>query len=63
MPVHFALALKDPVVTPAGQFAIYNHTTSDKQLFLLDQGHAKYARQEVQERQLLSELDTFFADL
>jgi len=63
MPVHFALALKDSVVTPPGQFAIYNHTSSDKRLFVLDQGHANYARQDEQERQLLAELDTFFADL
>ncbi len=63
MPVHFALALKDPVVSPAGQFAIYNHTTSDKQLFVLNEGHANYARQEEQKKQLLAELDSFFTKL
>ncbi len=63
MPVHFALALKDPVVAPAGQFAIYNHTSSDKQLFVLDGGHAEYARQDEQKKQLLVELEHFFADL
>jgi cephalosporin-C deacetylase len=63
MPVHFALALKDSVVTPAGQFAIYNHTNSNKQLFILDEGHADYARQDEQKKQLLAELDRFFAGL
>lgn len=63
MPVHFALALKDPVVAPAGQFAVYNHTNSDKQLFVLDEGHADYARQDEQNKQLLLELEQFFADL
>lgn len=63
MPVHFALALKDPVVTPAGQFAIYNHITRDKQLFVLDEGHADYVRQDEQKKQLLVELDKFFSNL
>ena len=62
MPVHFALALKDPVVTPPGQFAIYNHVKSKKQLFVLDEGHSdKYPRKHEQHQQLLHELEAFFA--
>lgn len=63
MPVHYALALKDPVVTPPGQFAIYNNTNSKKQLFVFDEGHSYYPRQYEQEQQLLVELEAFFADL
>lgn len=63
IPVHYALALKDPIVTPAGQFAIYNATTSEKELFVLDEGHAQYPRQKEQEKQLLIELEAFFSDL
>ena len=62
MPVHFALALKDPVVTPPGQFAIYNHTMSEKKLFVLDEGHSdNYPNKTKQQLQLLAELETFFA--
>lgn len=62
MPVHFALALKDPVVTPPGQFAIYNNTPAKKQLFVLDEGHSdKYPRKHEQHQQLLHELKDFFS--
>ena len=63
IPVHYSLALKDPVVTPPGQFAIYNNNASEKHLFIFDEGHAPYPRQHEQERQLLKELETFFAEL
>lgn len=64
MPVHFALALKDPVVTPPGQFAIYNHTQSEKKLFVLDEGHSdNYPNKHKQEQLLTTELVDFFADL
>ena len=64
MPVHFALALQDPVVTPPGQFAIYNHTVSEKQLFVLEQGHSDdYRNKTQQEKLLLEELEEFFESL
>lgn len=63
MPMHFALALKDPVVTPPGQFAIFNHTNSDKKLIVLDEGHGSYPEQHQQEKQLADELKDFFSTL
>lgn len=63
MPVHFALALKDPIVTPPGQFAIYNQVQSKKQLFVLDEGHNHYPNEEKQHRELVAELKQFFKDL
>lgn len=61
VPVHFALALRDPVVTPPGQFAIYNQVKSDKQLFVLEAGHDSYPNQEKQSKELKEELLTFFS--
>lgn len=63
IPIHFALALRDNVVTPPGQFAIYNQVKSDKQLFVLTEGHADYAEKEAEEQRLLKELYTFFQPL
>lgn len=63
VPVHFAPALKDPVVTPPGQFAIYNQVQSTKQLYVLDEGHADYKNKKRQHRELLKELKLFFSDL
>jgi cephalosporin-C deacetylase len=63
VPMHFALALRDAVVTPPGQFAIYNQCNSEKQLFLLDAGHESYPNQEQQADQLLRELAGFFASM
>ena len=60
MPTHFALALKDPIVTPPGQFAIYNAVPGDKQLFVLDEGHSNYPRQQQQHKELNKELEEFF---
>ena len=61
MPAHFALALKDAVVAPPGQFAIYNAKNNDKQLFVLDEGHASYRNQAKQEAELLDEIVEFFS--
>jgi cephalosporin-C deacetylase len=63
LPVHIAAALHDPVVAPQGQFSIYNALPKQKQLFVLDQGHADYPRRDHQERALLLELKEFFAEL
>ncbi|WKJ88737.1 acetylxylan esterase [Methylomonas montana] len=59
-PLHAAVALFDPVVAPPGQFAIYNAWAADKSLFVLDAGHFDYPRKFDQERQLISELQSFF---
>jgi len=63
VPTHIAAALVDPIVTPFGQFAIYNALTSTKQLFLLEQGHADYPHRAAQEVALWLELQEFFAPL
>lgn len=63
IPVHMACALADPVVTPPGQFAIYNSLAGPKQLFTLTAGHMEYTDQVKEEKKLLSELKTFFKDL
>lgn len=60
MPVHFALALRDHVVTPPGQFAIYNAVSAEKQLFVLDAGHTGYPNKVKQHKALMRELDAFF---
>lgn len=62
-PVHVAAALSDPVVTPPGQFSIYNGLKGKKQLFVLNKGHAEYAEQAKQEKELIIELQRFFNDL
>lgn len=62
-PVHIAAALCDPMVTPPGQFAIYNALSGNGRLFVLDAGHMAYPRQAEQEAMLLTELQDFFADL
>lgn len=61
VPVHFALALKDRVVTPPGQFSIYNEVKGDKELFVLDAGHENYPRQHTQYKALKKELMAFFS--
>lgn len=63
IPMHFAIATFDPVVAPPGQFAIYNATSTDKQLFILDAGHFEYPHQKVQEQQLNTDLRLFFKHL
>ncbi|WP_150048854.1 MULTISPECIES: acetylxylan esterase [Methylomonas] len=62
-PVHVAAALFDPMVAPAGQFAVYNAWAGPKSLFVLKAGHFEYANQPEQERLLLQELREFFAGL
>ncbi|MEP1553889.1 MAG: acetylxylan esterase [Paraglaciecola sp.] len=61
VPVHFALALRDPVVTPPGQFAIYNEVKSEKHLFVLEAGHDNYPNQAVQSKELRIALSDFFS--
>jgi len=63
VPVHFALALRDCVVTPPGQFAIYNQVTSEKHHYLLDAGHENYPNQEQQFAELNTDLIEFFRNL
>jgi cephalosporin-C deacetylase len=62
-PVHIAAALADPVVTPPGQFSIYNALPEQKQLFVLDWGHAEYPGQVAQQSALMAELQEFFRTL
>lgn len=63
IPIHAALALFDPFVTPAGQFSIYNATPTEKNLFVLDAGHFEYADKSDQERSLREELLDFISEL
>jgi cephalosporin-C deacetylase len=63
IPIHCACAISDPCVAPPGQFAIYNALSGEKQLYVLDAGHHNYSTQAQQERELIGELDTFFATL
>ncbi|WP_018970284.1 acetylxylan esterase [Rubritalea marina] len=63
IPVHVACALADPVVTPPGQFAIYNALAGPKELFTLSAGHMDYPAQEEEEQKLLHGLESFFKDL
>lgn len=63
MPIHCACATFDPCVAPPGQFAIYNALSGEKQLFVFDAGHHSYPNQAQQERELINELDAFFASL
>jgi len=61
--MHCACAKFDPYVAPPGQFAIYNAIPGEKQLYILDAGHYAYTKQAQQQRELLAELDEFFAPL
>ncbi len=61
IPIHFACALYDPCVAPPGQFAIYNSVTKDKQLYVLEAGHHCYPNQQVQEKELMGQLESFFS--
>jgi len=51
------------VVTPPGQFAIYNQVTSEKHRYLLDAGHENYPNQEQQFAELNTDLIEFFRNL
>lgn len=59
-PVHFALALFDPMVAPPGQFAVYNAVPGTKQLYVLKAGHFDYEEEAEQKAALLIELGQFF---
>ena len=63
MPIHCASAKFDPCVAPPGQFAIYNALPGEKQLYTLEAGHHNYPNQAQQERELIHELEVFFAPL
>lgn len=63
MPVHFACALYDPMVAPAGQFAVFNSVSGEKQLFQLTAGHHGYRQAAHEQLQLLKEIKQFFAPL
>jgi len=63
IPVHIAAALADCMVSPPGQFAIYNALAGEKHLFVLEQGHADYPNRVAQEQALLLELQAFFSPL
>ncbi|SDM34012.1 cephalosporin-C deacetylase [Catalinimonas alkaloidigena] len=63
VPVHVAAALSDPMVTPPGQFAIYNALPHPKQRYVLRHGHAEYEGQAQEEEELLQDLNAFFHDL
>ena len=63
MPVHVAAALVDPVVTPPGQFAIYNALAGNKKLFVLKKGHLNHPHRAAEEKALRLELQEFFTAL
>ena len=63
VPVHVAAALADPVVAPPGQFSIYNAIPGEKQLFVLEQGHADYPSKTLQDQALLKALQDFFSNV
>lgn len=60
IPTICACALKDKVVSPESQFAIYNNLPGRKELFLLDAGHCNYPGRIKQQNKLSSRLATFF---
>lgn len=62
VPVHCALALRDPIVTPPGQFAIYNQIKTKKQLYVLEAGHDDYPNKDKQFKALNDELFKFFSE-
>ncbi|MEM9017739.1 MAG: acetylxylan esterase, partial [Verrucomicrobiota bacterium] len=63
IPVHSALALADPMVTPPGQFAIRNGLSGPSPLFVLPAGHMEYPEEGETENQLLAEIEEFFREL
>ena len=64
IPPHVAVALFDPAVPPAGQFAVANAVpTALRRLFVLDAGHFEYPAQAEQEAALFAELEAFFREL
>ena len=63
IPVHCACALYDPMVAPAGQFAVFNALQGEKQLFQLTAGHHPHPREGEENARLLKELHQFFSHL
>jgi len=61
VPVHIAAALFDPVVPPAGQFAIYNALPCEKELFILHAGHFEHPEQRRDYISLCDAIEGFFA--
>lgn len=61
VPVHCALALKDHMVTPIGQFAIYNALKTKKGLNVLTAGHCEYPEQAEEGKRLMQQLQEFFS--
>lgn len=62
-PTFCALALFDPFVPPAGQFAVANALPQMEQRFLFSAGHHDYPEKEQEDEQLVDELCHFFDDL
>lgn len=60
IPTLCACALKDKVVDPESQFAIYNNLAGRKELFLLDAGHCNYPGRLKQDHKLQHRLISFF---
>lgn len=62
-PIHCACAKFDPFVAPAGQFAVYNALSAEKQLFVLTAGHHAHPGEAAESAALSAELADFFAEL
>lgn len=63
IPMLVACALSDPVVTPPGQFAVYNALQGPKELFVLDGGHKDYPNKKRQDSKIWNRMLEFFEDL
>lgn len=63
IPIHCACAISDPVVTPPGQFAIYNALGGPKELFVLSHGHSPSPLDPLEAFALASQVVEFFRPL
>ena len=63
IPVHCACALRDPVVAPPGQFAIFNQLAGPKELAVLSGGHLEYPGKAKEHETLRQRIAKFFAAL
>lgn len=63
IPVQCACALRDPVVTPPGQFAIFNQLAGPKELTVLSGGHLEYPGKDKEHEELRQRTVKFFAAL
>lgn len=61
IPVQCACALSDPMVTPPGQFAIYNALPGPKELIVLSRGHAENSLSVAESAHLSSERSRFLS--